>query len=138
HVHGRGSAAAGGRGDRDRRDRSGAQRSRAHGDRAMTSLLVLALAPLVITETAYVEDVAVRADELWVATRGGVERYAGGARRVFTSRDGLAETWVHAISAGDEVVARTRRHECMLDGDRFRCEPAAVLPPPVPRVTGRY
>src|SRR5690606_34475190 len=24
------------------------------------------------------------------------------------------------------------------DGDRFRCEPAAVLPPPVPRVTGRY
>jgi len=98
--------------------------------------------PAVFTRTAYVEDVVAHQDALWVATRGGVERYdlPGLAyRRVYTTADGLAENAVRALEISDgRVVARTERARCTLVDDRFTCRPAPALAPREPAVARRF
>jgi ligand-binding sensor domain-containing protein len=96
----------------------------------------------VLTNTLDVEALALDGDVLWVATRGGVERYAGEGfrdRRVYTTLDGLAENHAWAIAAaGGAVEARTQAARCRLVRDRFECVPAAALATPEPALAATY
>lgn len=92
----------------------------------------------VFTNTQAVEALAADDTCLWVATRGGVERYdrATLARtRVFTTRDGLDDNHVRAVSVQHGVVeVRTAGSACVLGAVRFVCAPAAPLAMPEPAV----
>jgi ligand-binding sensor domain-containing protein len=83
----------------------------------------------VLTNTDHVEALAVDEDGLWVATRGGLERYDRvtlGRTRHYTTADGLAENFVYDVDIGERVRARTRDRVCTLgEDDHFRCTPAA-------------
>jgi len=96
----------------------------------------------VLTNTMYVEDLALVHDVLWVATRGGVERYVGddhSNRRVFTTLDGLDSNHVWQIGVkGGGIVARTRDSACTLSNERFHCTAAAALPTPQPVVSAPF
>jgi ligand-binding sensor domain-containing protein len=87
-----------------------------------------AQAQRVLTNTEHVEDLAVSDGALWVATRGGLERYdtATATRtRLYTTLDGLEANHVVSVEArGGGVTARTRGADCALAGDAFACSPA--------------
>ncbi|GAB4559880.1 MAG: hypothetical protein Tsb0020_06070 [Haliangiales bacterium] len=95
-----------------------------------------------LTNTAYVEDIAIEGATAWVATRGGLERYAlpsGRRERVYTTADGLAE--IHARDVAvilGQVIVRTRSHRCQLDGERFECVAADTVPAPTPVLAPRF
>jgi ligand-binding sensor domain-containing protein len=92
-----------------------------------------ALRPQVFTSTTQVEGLAATRDDVWVATRGGLERYdrqTFARRHVYTQLEGLTTTWVRSVHATAEgtVVAETAEARCELarspDGSferDFRC-----------------
>ncbi|ACY14875.1 hypothetical protein [Haliangium ochraceum] len=96
----------------------------------------------VFTHTREVEDIAVDGNAVWVATRGGLERYAlpGGRReRLYTNLDGLSEIHVREVHAlAGQVTLRTQEHRCELRGDRFECVAAPPLPTPEPALSQRF
>ncbi|WP_428261971.1 hypothetical protein [Haliangium sp.] len=96
----------------------------------------------IVTNTGYVEDIAVDAGVAWVATRGGLEVYelpSGVRSRLYTNADGLAEIHVYEVQAeAGQVEVRTRSHRCRLDQGRFRCASAPVVAAPVPAVGSRF
>ena len=96
-----------------------------------------------LTNTTFVEDVAVGDDTIWVATRGGIEVYDRATlvrRRVLTTRQGLATNHVrHLELDGDALLARSERTVCQLagaasgggdapGGAQFACRDEAPLP----------
>jgi len=100
----------------------------------------------VATNTEHVEGMVTSGRHLWVATRGGVERYTlpdFNERRLYTTDHGLAGTYVRSVAierspTGAVVVARTQGKACRLRGDRFVCADAAPLPSPEPAVAPRF
>jgi len=90
-------------------------------------------APAFVTSTRYVEDLLSFGGSLWVATRGGLERYALDGfehQYKYTTRDGLDSVRVVELAVSDgRVVARTERRRCVLDEASFVCEPAGALRP---------
>lgn len=96
----------------------------------------------VFTNTMYVEDLALVDGALWVATRGGVERYTGAGhtdRRAYTTLDGLDSNhvWKIGVKSGD-IVARTRDASCSLSNERFYCTAAPSLPTPALAVPASF
>jgi hypothetical protein len=71
-------------------------------------------------------------DALWVATRGGLERYARPAlteRRVLSTLEGLDTPDVRDVGVDREGLwARTPGALCRPQGDRFACAPAPAAP----------
>jgi hypothetical protein len=97
----------------------------------------------ILTNTEHAEALAVQDDELWVATRGGVERYSIQSmerQAVFTTNDGLDENhvWQIEVTEEGEVLARTRSSECSFIGQGFLCSPAPTLPAPQPSLANRF
>jgi ligand-binding sensor domain-containing protein len=104
----------------------------------------------VVTSTMEVEDVAVDGAAVWVATRGGVERYERtglglgpglglGLARRYTTADGLAANHVLDVEAsGGTVRVRTRDARCELVGERFACAAAPPFAVPPPGVAERF
>jgi ligand-binding sensor domain-containing protein len=74
---------------------------------------------------------------VWVASTGGVERYALGTyerTHHFTQAQGLDALDVLALEAdGEKLFARTARSRCELSLQGARCEPSAA-PPPAPKL----
>jgi ligand-binding sensor domain-containing protein len=83
----------------------------------------------VLTNTDHVEGLLLTSDALWVATRGGLERYdlaTAERTRLYTTLDGLPSNHVLAVHAREGgVLVRTARAECALEGSTFACVPAA-------------
>lgn len=66
---------------------------------------------------------------VWVATGGGLDRYARGSReqRHFGVEDGLDTLDVRSVEAGVAgVVAQTATSRCTSRGERFTCAPATA------------
>lgn len=86
----------------------------------------------VLAGTREVRDVTVCSGAAWVATRGGLERYATGsfARRAFGVADGLDTLDVHAVRCeAGRVIATTATGACTADeAGRFHCAPARAVP----------
>ena len=97
-----------------------------------------------LTNTTFVEDIAVGDDTIWVATLGGVEVYDRATLvrlRVLTTRQGLTTNHVRRLEIdGDGVIARSEHAACRLAGGaasakgeaRFACRDEAPLPLDVP------
>lgn len=97
----------------------------------------------VLSNTEHAEALASEGDALWVATRGGVERYSIASmqrEQVFTTSDGLDSNhiWNIQVNAEGEVLARTRESECSFVGQGFLCSPAKALPAPEPSLANRF
>jgi ligand-binding sensor domain-containing protein len=86
------------------------------------------------TSTIQVEDLAASDADLWVATRGGVERYdlkTGRRAGLLTTTSGLDDNYVREISVRQDVVeARTLHSRCRLEHSRFSCTPDEYEPGP--------
>lgn len=93
------------------------------------------------TSVDHVEDVEVAGDEVWVATRGGLEIYdADGSAvlRRYDTRDGLDVAHVWSVDVGARPIqVRTTGSQCRLEGTRFVCEAASGAPPMEPTVGPR-
>jgi ligand-binding sensor domain-containing protein len=89
----------------------------------------------VVTNTEHAEDLLIRNDKLWVASRGGVEVYSLNDNKrikVFTTEDGLAQNHILQIrSESGTIKARTAKHLCSLSERQWVCqdaEPWAITP----------
>lgn len=86
----------------------------------------VAQADTVITNTEHAEDLLVVNQQLWVATRGGIEVYSLASDKrdtVFTTSDGLARNHVIDLAlVNGKITARTLQHHCTLRNARFECE----------------
>lgn len=91
-------------------------------------------APTFVTSTRYVEDLLRFGGSLWVATRGGLERYTLdglGNQWTYTTRDGLDSVRVLALGVENgRLIAHTEHGRCALAGASFTCEPASA---PLPK-----
>jgi ligand-binding sensor domain-containing protein len=91
--------------------------------------------PSIATRTLDVAGLAIDEAALWVATRGGLERYAAPdfrARRLYGTADGLDSMDVRAVFSDERgLEVQTRGSRCRLEGERFACSPRAA-PPPLP------
>lgn len=96
----------------------------------------------ILTNTEHVEGLVVHQESLWVATRGGVEKYSLATlsrEEVFTTAHGLASNHVWQIAVKEAgLVARTRDEVCRFDGERFQCDSAERLAMPVPATARRF
>lgn len=101
----------------------------------------VAQADQVITNTEHAEDLLVVDQQLWVATRGGIEVYPLGADEratIFTTEDGLARNHVVGLALVDgAITARTLEHQCTMKNARFECE-ASTLHTTTPKEHARH
>lgn len=97
---------------------------------ASATLESMASAPVVFSNTEYVEGLTATETTLWTATRGGVEEYDLGSlkrRKVWTTNDGLPTTAIRGVEVRDGLlVARTGDSLCTLHGNRFSCVSATL------------
>lgn len=89
----------------------------------------------IYSNTSYVEALAAQGNQLWTATRGGLERYDVARRTrdaLYTTQDGLPSLLVEgvALTADGRPMAITAEHRCILHlaTNRFGCERRTPTP----------
>jgi ligand-binding sensor domain-containing protein len=99
----------------------------------------------IYSNTSYVEAIAAHGNQLWAATRGGLERYDMTRRTrdaLYTTQDGLPSLMIEKVSFTDDFrpMAITAEHRCLLHvaTNRFGCERRTPTPSvPSPEGGGR-
>jgi ligand-binding sensor domain-containing protein len=103
---------------------------------ASATLDSMAGAPVIFSNTEYVEGLAATETTLWAATRGGVEEYDLDnlkRRKVWTTSDGLPTTAIRGVVIHEgSPVALAGDSRCTLQGNRFSCVSATPASPATP------